>query len=280
VNRLSLSSHTASRATFRELTEATAAAGVPAIALTYAEYRRFAEAGERDAEMVAAARDNGVKVVDIEAVYAVLEPDPSGRTAAYADRLFALAELFGAESIGVHSNVEGDIDTAAERLARFCDRAAARGLGLGVEPVPVMGLRDLATAWEIMVRAERPNMGLVLDTWHFSRGAGSLDMIRSLPGNAFKTVQISDGWLHPDPGVDYLQDTLTNRMLPGQGEFDLDGIIRALQEIGANVAWDMEICSSALDRLPGHEAAQRAADATRSVLAAAGQSVAEGSRGR
>jgi sugar phosphate isomerase/epimerase len=271
MNRLILSSHTASRATFRELAAAATATGVSAIALTYGEYRRFAAGGERDADMVAAAREHNVDVVDIEAVYAVLEPDPSGRTAAYADRLFALADVFGAKSIGVHSNVEGDVETAAKRLADFCDRAAAHGVALGVEPVPVMGLRDLATAWQIMARADRPNMGLVLDTWHFSRGAGSLDMIRSLPGHAFKTVQISDGRLAPDPGLDYLEDTLTNRMLPGQGEFDLTGIIHALQDVGADVGWDMEICSSALDRLPGHEAARRAVEATRSVLSSAGQ---------
>jgi sugar phosphate isomerase/epimerase len=276
MNRLILSSHTASRGTFRELADATAAAGVSGIALTYREYRRFAAGGERDADMVAAAHERGVDVVDIEAVYAVLEPDPSGRTAAYADRLFALAELFGATSIGLHSNVEGDVATAATRLADFCDRAAAHGVRLGVEPVPVMGLRDLATAWEIMERADRANMGLVLDTWHFSRGGGTIDMIRSLPGRAFKTVQISDGRLAPDPGLDYLEDTLTNRMLPGYGEFDLSGIISALQDVGATVDWDMEICSSALDRLPGHEAAERAAEATRLVLAAAGQILDDG----
>ncbi len=273
MGRLILSSHTASRTTFRELAEAAAAAGVSAIALTYREYRRFAAGGERDADMVAAAHDQGVNVVDIEALYAVLEADPSGRTAAHTDRLFALAELFGAKSIGVHSNVEGDIDTAAERLAEFCDKAAAHGVGLGVEPVPVMGLRDLATAWQIMERAGRPNMGLVLDTWHFSRGAGTVDMIRSLPGRAFKTVQISDGRLDPDPDLDYLEDTLTNRVLPGKGEFDLAGIIRAIQDVGADVGWDMEICSSTLDRLPGREAARQAVEATRSVLAAAGQTL-------
>ena len=62
-------------------------AGVPAIALTYREYRRFAAGGEEDADMVAAARDHEVQVVDIEALYAVLEPDPTGRTAAHACRL-------------------------------------------------------------------------------------------------------------------------------------------------------------------------------------------------
>src|ERR1700746_3084196 len=149
MNRLILSSHTASRETFRDLVAATAGAGVPAIALTYREYRRFAAGGEEDADMVAVARDHGMQVVDIEALYAVLEPDPTGRTAAHADRLFRLADLFGPPRIGVHANSGGDVDPAAERLAVFWAQAAAHGLVVGVEPVPVMGLRDLATAWQI-----------------------------------------------------------------------------------------------------------------------------------
>ena len=267
MDRLMMSSHTAGRATFRELVEAAAGAEVPGIALTHKDYRRFAESGERDGDMVAVAAANGVRVADIEALFGSLEPDTSGRTARFADRLFGLADLFGADSIGVHSNFDGDVDAAADRLGDLCDRAASHGLAIGIEPVPVMGVNDLATAWQIAQRAGRPNVGLVLDTWHFTRGAGTVEMVRSLPGAAFRTVQISDGRLVPPAGLDYLEDTLSNRLPPGEGEFDLVGIIRALSEIGAEVMWDMEICSSVLDALPGAEAAQRAAKATRSVLA-------------
>jgi sugar phosphate isomerase/epimerase len=269
MERLMMSSHTASRGSFRELVEATAGAGVNAIALTYQDYRRFARAGESDVDMVTAADDLGVRVADVEALFGAFEPDPDGRTADFADRLFRVADLFGSDSIGGHSNVEGGVDAAAVRLADLCDRAADHRLAIGIEPVAVMDVRDLATAWEIVARADRPNVGLVVDTWHFTRGAGSLEMIRSLPGTAFRTVQMSDGPLVAPPGLDYLEDTLANRLPPGEGEFDLLGIIRALSDIGAEVVWDMEICSTVLDALPGPEAARRAADATRRVLALA-----------
>jgi len=269
MERLMMSSHTASRGTFRELVEATAGAGVNAIALTYKDYRRFSDAGESDLDMVAVAKANSVRVADVEALFAALEPDPSGRTADFADRLFRVADLFGADSIGLHSNFEGGPHAAALRLAHLCDRAATHGLAIGVEPVAVMDVKDLATAWEIVRLADRSNAGLVIDTWHFVRGAGDLEMIRSLPGRAVRAVQISDGYLVAPPGLDYLEDTLTNRLPPGEGEFDLVGIIRALAEISADVVWDMEICSTVLDALPGPEAARRASEATRRVLALA-----------
>ena len=91
-------------------------------------------------------------------------------------------------------------------------------------------------------------------------------MVRSLPGRAFRTVQISDGSLVGPAGLGYLEDTLANRLPPGEGEFDLIGIIQALSEIGAEVVWDMEICSTVLHALPGKEAARRATEATRRVL--------------
>ena len=71
-------------------------------------------------------------------------------------------------------------------------------------------------------------------------------------------------------GLDYLEDTLSNRLPPGEGELDLAGIIGALADIGADVTWDMEIRSSVLDALPAPEAALRATRATRAVLASAG----------
>jgi len=270
-----MSSHTASRATFRELAEATAEAGVSAIALTSREYKQFLAGGECEEDMVAVTGQTGVRVTDLESVFGVLEPDPTGRTARFADHLFALADLFGAQSIGVHSGFDGDVDAAAERLATLCDRATVHGLAVGVEPVSVMGLHDLAAAWAVIERCERRNVGLVLDTWHFFRGAGTIDMIHTIPASAFRTVQISDGLMVGPSGLDYLEDTLTNRVPPGEGEFDLCGIIRALDEIGADVAWDMEVCSSLLDQLPGHEAARRTADATRAVLATARSSSPE-----
>ena len=118
-----------------------------------------------------------------------------------------------------------------------------------------MTLSDLATAWDVMECSGAANVGLVLDTWHFSRGAGTLAMVRSLPARAFRTVQISDGAFVGPPDLDYLEDTLSNRLPPGEGELDLTGIVQALVDIGADVAWDMEICSSVLDALPPSKAA-------------------------
>jgi sugar phosphate isomerase/epimerase len=264
--RLSMSSHTVNAGSFRELIEATAEAGVPEISLTYQDYRAFSDAGESDKEMLRAVASNGARIVDIEALRAVMEADPTGKTAAYAERLMRVGEFFGASWIGSHTNFDGNAEEAADRLGQLCDKAAERGLSIGVEPVPALTLSDVAIAWNVVNLVGRGNVGLVLDTWHFSRGAGNLAMLHHLPPAAIKTVQISDGYLLAPPGVDYLDDTLRNRLPPGEGEFDLVGIIGTIADIATDIRWDMEICSSILDALPPGQAAKRAASATRSVL--------------
>jgi sugar phosphate isomerase/epimerase len=264
-----MSSMAVRQPTFRTLVESTVAAEVTAIALSHAHYRSFLLGGESGDAMVALAASHGVEVVDVEALFRVLEPDPDGRTAAFAQQLFEVADAFGAASVGTHSNFDGNLDAAAQRLGELADRAARYGLALGVEPVSVMGLGDLETAWDVVARTGRSNVGLVLDTWHFYRGAGTLDMVVKLPPGAIRTVQISDGTAVPPAGMDYLTDTLANRLVPGEGEFDLESVIRCVDASGSDVAWDMEICSTELDALPGPDAAIRAAQATRGVLAAA-----------
>lgn len=268
-----MSSLTAKSRSFRELAEVCAAAGVSGVSLIHSHYRQFLASGETVGDMLRASEETGVRVVDVEGVRAILEPDPLGRTAAAAERLFEMADVFGAEGLVVLSNLEGDAPIAIARMAEFCDRAARHDLVVLVEPVPVTGLRDLRSTWNLLEEARKPNVGLVLDTWHFTRGAGDLPMLRGLPQHAIRRVQISDGPVVPPHGVDYLQDTLTNRLVPGDGDFDLAGILGALDDLRAEVDWNVEVCSSVLDALPPAEAASRAADGARRVLRQAGRAV-------
>lgn len=269
-DRLCMSAGAVRNCTFEETIAATAGSGVDEIAVLFGQYRAHVAAGRDPKEMREIADRAGVRIVDIEGIFNVLVPDEDGRTAAFAERVFEAAVSLGAVRVGSHSDYDGDVDAAAERLGGWCDRAAEFGLSIGLEPVAVPGgLRDLDAGWAVIERTGRENVGLVLDTWHFSRGAGTIEMIQRIPGRAFRTVQISDGTLAPAPDLEYIRDTTTNRLPPGEGEFDLTAVIRALDAIGADVNWDMEILSTVLDALPPDEAARRAADTTRAVLAAA-----------
>jgi len=69
-------------------------------------------------------------------------------------------------------------------------------------------------------------------------------------------------------GGDLLEDTMKRR-LPGEGTFDLVGFIRLLDSIGVTAPISVEIISPEQQARPVIEAAKRAHDTSRAVIAAA-----------
>ena len=93
-------------------------------------------------------------------------------------------------------------------------------------------------------------------------------MIRALPGDRVFAVQMNDGPRQPQLD-DYKQDCMANRVPPGEGEFDCVAFVRLLAEIGVRAPISLEVCSTELWAAPAAEAARRAADGMRAVLAEA-----------
>ena len=107
------------------------------------------------------------------------------------------------------------LDEAAAAFAGLCDRAAEHGLLVHLEFLPWSKIPDLATAWQIIRGADRPNGGLMLDAWHYFRSGPDSTLLRSIPGASILGVQLSDAPAAPEP--EPLQATLHARLLPGQG---------------------------------------------------------------
>jgi sugar phosphate isomerase/epimerase len=62
------------------------------------------------------------------------------------------------------------------------------------------------------------------------------------------------------------EDTVENRLLCGDGTFDLIGLVAALRDLGFDGPWGVEILSTSFRALPVREALRLAADSARSVL--------------
>ena len=127
----------------------------------------------------------------------------------------------------------------------------------------------MATALEIVRRAGAPNGGINVDAWHFVRTGTGTDGLRRVPGHLILGIQLCDGPRAPEDNL--VDATLHHRLLPGEGEFDLTGIVEALSATGTTAPVGVEVFSDTLHELPADEAARRAAHATRGVLEAAGR---------
>jgi sugar phosphate isomerase/epimerase len=253
--------------------------GFAGVSMQPADYHALRAGGVTDGEIRARVADHGLQISEFDAVttwFAGHEP-PAGWDPVVAGMLRAntaeavcpIAGSLGARSVTVVEfyGVPVEIDTAAAGFAAVCDRAADHGLLAHLEFLPWAGIPDLRTAWDIVRRADRANGGLLIDSWHLFRSGSTLAELAAVPGDKVLYVQVDDA--PADPEADLSEETQHRRLLPGDGSFDLVGLVRTLDSIGSTAPIGVEVFSDELARHPVDEVVRRCAEATRSVLVAA-----------
>jgi sugar phosphate isomerase/epimerase len=221
--------------------------------------------------MRAVLADHALAVVEIEFVggWAL---DPVGLDDALA-AVEAVADAFGGRhvSAGEFRGIDaGVLDHAAagRRLGTIARRLADRGLLVAVEPFPWSALRDVATAAEVLRRADAANAGLLVDVWHFWNVGASVEQLIDLPGAGVAAVQLNDGpRVAPGtPAADVLAVARAHRRLPGEGELDVGALLAAVRTAGFVGPYCVEVNTPGFRALPLGEAAARAHDSAVAVL--------------
>lgn len=248
---------------------AAAAAGYAAIGLYLGAWAVLQDDPAQLERVDDALGETGLVVANIETLRGWAVPGDDETYRRQESLAFAMADHWNCRYVQVIGDATGPLDQAAAGFAALCDRAADHGLLVGLEWVPSMtNIETAATALRIVAEADRDNGGLCVDSWHFARSTNNLDDLRGLPGNKVISTQWNDGTIVPQH-PDYLQDCLTNRVPPGDGEFALIEIVRILDAIGSTAPIGVEVCSASLWAGTADHAAKVSADAMRSVLLAA-----------
>jgi sugar phosphate isomerase/epimerase len=256
---------------------AAAAAGYAAIGLYLGAWATLREDPVELDRVDEALEETGLVVANIETLRGWAVPGDGNKPTDAFLRLesmaYEMADHWGCRYVQVIGDAAGPLDQAAAGFGSLCDRAADHGLLVGLEWVPSMtNIGDAATALRIITDADRRNGGLCVDSWHFTRSTNNLDDLRRLPGEKVMATQWNDGPTaspHSNSAEDYLQDCLTNRVVPGDGEFELVEIARILDSIGSTAPIGVEVCSADLWAASADHAAQVSAEAMRRVLAVA-----------
>lgn len=228
-----------------------------------------AKAGGRTAaDLGRAARDARLEVL-LDPVMG-WHPGPSSPVSRFArfslqDALQVALEL-QVVGLTVIAGPRGSVDPASlvGPFAAVCDRMADHGVQVMLEFIPMSAVPDLATAWGIVGAADRANGGLLLDTWHFFRSDPDFDLLEKVPGGKIYSVQVDDALA--EPLADLREDTL-NRLLPGEGSFDLDRVIQVLDRTGG-LSWiGAEVLSPVVEAMGPELAAVVATDLVRDLVA-------------
>ncbi|RJL09998.1 bifunctional sugar phosphate isomerase/epimerase/4-hydroxyphenylpyruvate dioxygenase family protein [Paracoccus siganidrum] len=254
---------------FREKLAAIAQAGFDGIEIFEQDFLASDHTPQEVGRMV---RDHGLEITlfqpfrDFEGL-----PEPHrGRAFARAERKFQLMNELGTDLVLVcstlHPQAMGGIDRAAADFRELGELAATYGIRVGYEAL-CWGryVSDHRDAWEIVRRADHPNVGLILDSFHTLARKTDPDTIRSIPGDRIFFVQLADA---PAIEMDLLYWSRHFRNMPGEGDLDVGAFTRAVLATGYAGPLSLEIFNdqfrSGLPRLV-------AQDGIRSLIALADQ---------
>jgi sugar phosphate isomerase/epimerase len=122
-------------------------------------------------------------------------------------------------------------------------------------------INEYTTAWDVICRANCPNLGMGIDSFHIFAAKTSLDAIDELDPSRIFLVQLSDFmWQETQSFEDRMATARTFRVFPGEGvhsEALADLVIR-LENIGYNGDYSFEVFNDDYQQLPLQTVAQRA----------------------
>ncbi|PDT08457.1 sugar phosphate isomerase/epimerase and 4-hydroxyphenylpyruvate domain-containing protein [Rhizobium sp. M1] len=244
--------------------EAIAKAGFDGVEIFENDFLIFDESPKEVGRMV---RDLGMEITlfqpfrDFEGM-----PEPlRSRTFDRAERKFDLMQEMGTDLVLVCSNVSpaalGGLDRAAADFHELGERAARRGLRVGYEALAWgRHIHDHRDAWEIVRRADHPNIGLILDSFHTLSRKIDVNSIRSIPKEKIFIIQLADA---PLIDMDLLYWSRHFRNMPGEGDLPVLDFMKAVAATGYDGYLSLEIFN---DQFRGGSANAIAVDGRRSLI--------------
>lgn len=145
--------------------------------------------------------------------------------------------------------------TVAESLSECAQIVAAAGAKLALEFSPLGPVQTIDGAREALAVAGPQRAGVLIDSWHFFRGASTWGQLETVPLDEIAYVQFDDGL--PPESDDAMAETTQRRTFPGLGEFELERFADSLLARGWDGTVSVEVLSTDLNELGVREFARR-----------------------
>jgi sugar phosphate isomerase/epimerase len=148
-------------------------------------------------------------------------------------------------------------EESLDRLGRCAEEA---GVPIALEFGPGGAADTVASADGFVDALGLDHVSVLADTFHFSRGDSTFEMLEAVPLAHLPIVQFTDAL--PAVSDDYMAETTNRRAWPGDGELELDRFAATLLDRGWDGVVSVEVISAELRRLPVAEFARRAYETT------------------
>ncbi len=189
----------------------------------------------------------------------------------YTERLMNIGNQIGCDTIiTVPSFIEDPsiseeqiVSQTVERLKILAKMAEDYSFKLGFEPLgfPNCSVRKVDFALKIIQSEGLPDMGLVIDTFHYFVGENPLNDLEKIPLDQLWLIHINDAIEKP---FNEIQDS--HRVLPCQGIFNLEMFIKKLNEIGYSKWLSLELFNEQLWEENPYEVANDALNAIKKII--------------
>ncbi|MBV1789522.1 sugar phosphate isomerase/epimerase and 4-hydroxyphenylpyruvate domain-containing protein [Marinobacterium sp. D7] len=245
--------------------EAAAAAGFQGIEIFENDLTQF-DGSPADVRRI--AQDLGLEIIALQP-FRDMEgmPEPyRSQKLRYIQRKFELMHELGTDRFLMCSNVSpyasNDRSQCAADLHEIAELAAKEGLRVGYEALAWgRHIADYEDAWDLIKRADHPNLGINLDTFHMFARGNTLDCLRDeIPVDKIALVQVADA---PIMQMDVLQYSRHFRCFPGQGDLPVVEFVQCLKEKGFDDYLSHEIFN---DEFRSSSPKEKAVDGMRSLI--------------
>jgi sugar phosphate isomerase/epimerase len=220
---------------------------------------------------VQAVRDSGLRVAGLQVLrdFEGLSGHLHDHKVETAQQMIGMARAVGAKALLASSSTSphasGDLDTIACDLRKLAMLAIPHGLRIAYEGLPWgHHVSELHQAWDVVQRADCPNLGLVIDACHVVAARKSpdvLDVLDDIDPDKLCLVQLADFLWHEGSTAQGCPDTARHgRVFPGEGLHAqaLAALVLKLDQIGYRGDYSFEAFHDDYQQLPPTHVAQRA----------------------
>jgi sugar phosphate isomerase/epimerase len=241
------------------------AAGFSQVMLSARDLMQHAEGHDA---AVQAVRDSGLRVTGFQVLrdFEGLSGHRHDYKIDVAKSMLEMCHSLGAPLLLVCSSTSSHATGEIDALAGDLRKLAMLALPLGVK-VAYEGLswgrhvNEFTAAWQVVSRADMPNLGLGFDSFHALATTTALDALDDVDPARIFLVQLADFMWNQIRSVEERIETARHfRVFPGEGVHSeqVADVVRRLQRIGYRGDYSFEVFNDDYQQMPLPRVAERA----------------------
>lgn len=168
---------------------------------------------------------------------------------AETERLCAAAKIINCPTIQMvpFCGLEGKpwnevLELTARNIAAIADIGKKYNVRFQLEPIAWSPIHSLSQSLQVIEKAGRENVGMVIDLWHlWAGGETSSNEVAKLDKSIIYGIHFCDGKKHI-PGTEWIEEDLRG-FLPGEGDIKISEWVDAILATGFDGVWSSELLS-------------------------------------